>query len=171
MTHQDKLRFLQRAVELAENNAANGSGLPFGAVIVNGNAGGSIVAEAVNGVLQQLDPSAHAEVCAIRLACRELQSTSLTGYVLFSSAEPCLMCAAASFWAGIREVYFAASRQETESFGFPDDTLFQSLCRPERPSGLVTTTQMATDDRERPFRAWKAGSISFSGGLRFPPDR
>ncbi|MDE5605894.1 MAG: nucleoside deaminase, partial [Bacteroidales bacterium] len=102
------LAFMQRAIELAEQNIRQGGG-PFAAVIVKD---GRIVAETGNTVTKSLDPTAHAEVNAIREACRRLQTFELSGCEIYSSCEPCPMCMAAIYWARLDKLYFAATRQD-----------------------------------------------------------
>lgn len=118
--------FLTRAVELARHGSEAGDGGPFGAVIVRD---GRIVAESWNRVVACRDPTAHAEISAIRSACAHLDDFHLTGCTLYASSEPCPMCLAAAYWARIERVVFANSRAEAAAIGFCDDELYGELNR------------------------------------------
>ncbi|GAB3634320.1 nucleoside deaminase [Microbacterium sp. AGC85] len=111
--------YLARAVDLATENVRNEGG-PFGALIVSSD---GQVFEGVNRVTANLDPSAHAEVTAIRNACQALGTFDLSGAVLYTSCEPCPMCLATSLWARVEKVYFAADRNDAADAGF-DDAVF-----------------------------------------------
>ncbi len=115
--------FMQRAIELASENIRKGGG-PFAAVIVKD---GKIVAQTGNSVTKTLDPTAHAEVNAIREACRKLQTFELRGCEIYSSCEPCPMCMAAIYWARLDKLYFAATRTDASKAGFDDDFLYKEL--------------------------------------------
>ncbi|MBS1160968.1 MAG: Cytidine/deoxycytidylate deaminase, zinc-binding region [Proteobacteria bacterium] len=118
--------FLARAVELARLGSESGEGGPFGAVIVHD---GKIVAEAWNRVVASHDPTAHAEIGAIRSACASLGHFHLAGCTLYASSEPCPMCLSAAYWARIERIVFANSRSEAAAIGFCDDELYQELNR------------------------------------------
>lgn len=118
-TQPTPAEYLARAVDLATENVRNEGG-PFGAIVVSAD---GRVFEGVNRVTANLDPSAHAEVTAIRNACQGLGTFDLTGAVLYSSCEPCPMCLATSLWARVERVYFAADRDDAADAGF-DDALF-----------------------------------------------
>lgn len=116
--------FLERAIELASIGMARGHGGPFGAVIVRGD---QILAEGINQVTGSHDPTAHAEVNAIRAACKALRTFTLAGCELYSSCEPCPMCLSAIYWARLDRVYFAASRVDAAEIGFDDAHLYTEL--------------------------------------------
>lgn len=118
--------FLARAVELARQGSELGDGGPFGAVIVRQ---GKIVAEDWNRVVASRDPTAHAEICAIRSACAAADSFHLPDATLYASSEPCPMCLAAAYWARIGRIVFANSRAEAAAIGFCDDELYCELGR------------------------------------------
>ncbi len=120
-------RFLARAIELAQRNIESGHGGPFGAVVVTN---GRIVGEGWNQVIHLNDPTAHAEIQAIRAACAAVNAFHLTDSVLYASSEPCPMCMAAIYWAHIDRVVFANSRAEAAAIGFCDDELYCELSRP-----------------------------------------
>lgn len=145
-------KFLDRAIELSLTDIEEPYARPFGAVIVHE---GAIVAEAFNTAARSNDPTSHAEVNALRAACVRFASHRLPeGCQLYSSAEPCPMCFAASFWAGISEIYFAVPSKEQSKYGFGDDEL-ASLLGANRPRG--TRLETAKLDRAvEAFRRWVA---------------
>ena len=118
--------FLARAVELAQKGSELGEGGPFGAVIVRG---GKIVAEGWNRVVVSRDPTAHAEIGAIRTACAAADSFHLPNSTLYASSEPCPMCLSAAYWARIERIVFANSSAEAAAIGFCDDELYCELGR------------------------------------------
>jgi tRNA(Arg) A34 adenosine deaminase TadA len=119
-------QFLARAIELARQGSASGEGGPFGAVIVRD---GRIIAEGWNRVVASRDPTAHAEIGAIRSACVGLGHFHLHGCTLYASSEPCPMCLSAAYWARIERIVFANSRAEAAAIGFCDDELYSELNR------------------------------------------
>jgi guanine deaminase len=116
--------YLERAIELAGIGMAQGHGGPFGAVVVRGD---QVLAEAFNQVTGSHDPTAHAEVGAIRAACRTLGTFSLAGCEIYSSCEPCPMCLSAIYWARLDRLYFAATRSDAAEIGFDDAFLYTEL--------------------------------------------
>jgi len=125
------IEYLKRAIFLSSQSAnsdGNLTGGPFGAVIVKD---GRIIAEARNQVLIDNDPTAHAEVTAIRAACKAINSFDLTGADLYTSCEPCPMCLMAAKWANIRNIYYAATRKDAAKIGFQDANLYKMLKRGE----------------------------------------
>lgn len=126
-------KYLERAIELAQQGMERGLGGPFGAVVVRDD---QILAEGCNQVTTALDPSAHAEVVAIRAACQRLGSFSLAGCQIYSSCEPCPMCLAAIYWARLDGLYFAASRQDAAAIGFDDEFLYLELEKPAADRSL-----------------------------------
>ena len=119
-------QFLARAIELARQGSASGEGGPFGAVIVRD---GQIIAEGWNRVVASHDPTAHAEISAIRSACAGLDHFRLHGCTLYTSSEPCPMCLSAAYWARIERIVFANSRAQAAAIGFCDDELYSELNR------------------------------------------
>lgn len=142
---------LHRAVELATSNVAVGGG-PFGAVIVM--AGGRRF-EGVNQVTANSDPTAHAEVAAIREACRQIGSHELRGAVLYASCEPCPMCLASALWARIERVVFAAGRNDAARAGFEDAAIYEFFESPIH-RGRLPTAQHRHEEALAPFDAWRA---------------
>lgn len=118
--------FLARAIVLAQKGSESGDGGPFGAVIVRD---GEIVGESWNRVVASGDPTAHAEIGAIRSACAALGHFHLAGCTLYASSEPCPMCLSAAYWAHIERIVFANSRAEAAAIGFCDDELYCELGR------------------------------------------
>lgn len=143
--------WLSRAVRLAVDSVEQGGG-PFGALVVRG---GVLVATGVNRVVPDLDPTAHAEVVAIRAACRDLVDFSLAGATLYSSCEPCPLCLAAALWSRVDRVVYAASRDEAVGAGF-DDRRFSELFKTPPTEWPTPVTGLVVPDAHAPFEAWAA---------------
>lgn len=150
MTSQD---FMQRAIALAVENVRQGGG-PFGAVIVRD---GKILAEGVNRVTANHDPTAHAEVQAIRQAASLLQTFDLQGCDIYSSCEPCPMCLGAIYWAHLDHLYFAASKDDAAEAGFDDAFIYRELPLPIHERKLTTETLLEAEGK-RPFDEWMANT-------------
>ncbi|NMR19933.1 nucleoside deaminase [Cellulomonas fimi] len=146
-------RYLEQAIDVAVRNAA-GSGGPFGAVVV---APDGRVFEGANRVTSAKDPTAHAEVVAIRTACAALDTFDLAGCTLYSSCEPCPMCLAAALWARVDAVRFAADRHAALAAGF-DDVLFYEYLAGTAPEGLMQVVQVEVENPGAPFEAWAANT-------------
>ena len=144
-------RWLARTIELATENVHNGGG-PFGALIVRD---GELVAEGQNRVTATLDPTAHAEVVAIRAACQVVGDFSLAGATLYTSCEPCPLCLSAALWARVDRVVFAADRHDAARGGF-DDREFYELFTRDRSTWHVAIDSVRPDDASAPFDAWLA---------------
>lgn len=151
-------RHLQSAVDLAASNVTDGGG-PFGALVV---LDGAVVATGQNRVTRDMDPTAHAEVQAIRSACRELGTFSLAGATLYSSCEPCPMCLASALWARVDRVLFAADRHDAARGGF-DDLAFYDLFATDRSLWSVRVEQRRDAGSAAPFDAWlaAAGTVAY----------
>ena len=145
-------RHLRRAIELAQRGMAEGFGGPFGAVVVRGD---EILAEGYNQVTSSNDPTAHAEVVAMRAACRVLGNFSLSGCEIYSSCEPCPMCLGAIYWARLDGLYFAASRRDAASIGFDDELLYTELGL-EIPQRRLMTRQALRDEAALMMLGFKA---------------
>lgn len=143
--------FLTRAVELATANIASGHGGPFGAVIVFGD---KIVGEGCNRVVPNNDPTAHAEVEAIRAACATLGRFHLTGCVLYASSEPCPMCLAAAYWARVDRIVFANTRDQAAAIGFCDDDLYCELGLPHAARS-VPIAHLPLPGADEPLKRWR----------------
>jgi len=116
--------YLQQAIDLALENVRSGQGGPYGAVIVKDN---RLVAASGNQVTRNLDPTAHAEIMAIRLACQKLNDFQLQDCILYSSCEPCPMCLGAIYWARLAKVYFACSRHDAAAANFDDSFIYDEI--------------------------------------------
>jgi guanine deaminase len=146
--------FMARALELSLENVRSGRGGPFGAVIVRG---GGIVAEGVNCVTATNDPTAHAEMMAIREACRKLERFELPDCEIYSSCEPCPMCLGAIYWARPGRVYFANSAADAAQAGFDDAFIYEELTLPH-VRRKIPLIQLRHDDALAAFRAWREKS-------------
>jgi guanine deaminase len=147
---QPNLDFLRQAIALATHNVTSGNGGPFGAVVVRH---GKVIAEGVNVVTATNDPTAHGEVTAIRNACKALNTFSLAGCELYSSCEPCPMCLAASHWARLDAVYFAASAEDAAKAGFDDEFLYGEF-RKDPADRTLPEAQFLRDEAWSSFAAW-----------------
>ncbi len=143
---------MQLAVSLAADAVRQRTGGPFGAVIVQHD---QIIGRGQNRVLSLCDPTAHAEVLAIRDACNTLGAFELTDCELYTSCEPCPMCLGAIHWARLKHIYYAASRQDAAAIGFDDELIYQEFAKPlqQRHIGM---TAMAPAEALAVFRAWQS---------------
>ena len=146
--------FMQEAIALATENVATGRGGPFGAVVVRD---GEVIATGVNLVTASNDPTAHAEVTAIRNACKSLATFQLDGCDVYTSCEPCPMCLAAIYWARCRMIYYGNTATDEASVGFDDSRLYGEMKKPmsERSIPIV---QMLPDEAWASFAAWRDAS-------------
>jgi guanine deaminase len=151
MTELDDAHWLARAIELATLNVADGGG-PFGAVVVRD---GVSVAEGQNRVTATLDPTAHAEVVAIRAACQVVGDFSLAGTTLYASCEPCPLCLSAALWARVDRVVYAADRDDAARGGFDDREFYELFSRDRDTWHIIIDTLRAANAPE-PFDAWLA---------------
>jgi guanine deaminase len=147
----DDQHWLSMAVDLAVENVAAGGG-PFGAVVVRG---GELVSTGVNRVTPNLDPTAHAEVMAIRAACGAVGDFSLAGMTLYASCEPCPLCAAASLWARLDRVAYTADREDAAAGGFDDREFYRIFAR-DRAEWPMPLVAVPTASARAPFDAWQA---------------
>ena len=143
--------FLRRAIELARLSVEQGGG-PFGALVARG---GRVIAEGQNRVVAGADPTAHAEIAAIRAAAAALGTHDLSGCELYASAEPCPMCAGAIHWARLDGICFAAGREDAARAGFDDAQLFRELALPPEKRAVPARQALAAEGRA-PFEAWRA---------------
>jgi len=144
--------FIKQAIELAIKNVQNHNGGPFGAIIVKDE---EIIAEGVNLVTATNDPTAHAEMVAIRSACKKLASFQLTGCTLYSSCEPCPMCLGALYWARPDALYFSATKENAAVAGFDDSFIYEELSKPF-DYRAITTKRIPTDLTLKAFDLWKS---------------
>ncbi len=144
-------QFLQQAIDLAHNNVTHHQGGPYGALIVQD---GAVIAESANCVTKALDPTAHAEIMAIRLACKTLNHYKLDNCILYSSCEPCPMCLGAIYWARLKKVYYACSSREAAKAGFDDSFIYDEI--PLAPENRhIAMLQLTLADAKKPFQAWQ----------------
>ncbi|MGD0469166.1 MAG: nucleoside deaminase [Terriglobales bacterium] len=143
--------FMARAIQLSLENVSSGQGGPFGSVIVKE---GITVAEASNQVTATNDPTAHAEVLAIRQACQKLGFFELKGCDLYTSCEPCPMCLGAIYWARIERVYFGNFAADAAKIGFDDSAIYAEITQPhaEREIPMI---QMMREEALAAFREWE----------------
>jgi tRNA(Arg) A34 adenosine deaminase TadA len=144
--------FLRRAIALATENVMKGKGGPFGAVVVRD---GLIVGEGANAVTLTSDPTAHAEVNAIRAAAKALNTFALSGCELYTSCEPCPMCLAAAYWARLDAIYFGAGACDAARAGFDDAFLYEEM-RKSHELRKVPIQQILSDEAQASFDAWMA---------------
>lgn len=153
-THTDN--WMQKAIELSANNLQPNQegfaqGGPFGAVIIKD---GKLIAQGVNQVTSTCDPTAHAEIVAIRNACRVLNTFDLSGCEMYSSCEPCPMCLAAIYWARLDKVFYANTRQDAAAIEFDDENLYQEVCRPVENRQLPMQ-HFPSKEALEVFKAWQ----------------
>ncbi len=141
--------FMKEALDLAVENVRSGGG-PFGAVIASD---GEIIARGANRVTDRHDPTAHAEVMAIRSACTSVGHFELTGCTLYTSCEPCPMCLGAIYWARLDRVVYAATRRDAARAGFDDNHIYQEIEKPPSERSMPME-RVAEDASHRPFDAW-----------------
>jgi guanine deaminase len=144
------LELIARVIELAVENVRSGKGGPFAALVARD---GIILGTGVNQVTSTRDPTAHAEITAIREACRRLNDFQLTGCDLYTSCEPCPMCLGAIFWARPSRVFFASSREEAAAAGFDDSFIYEQFQIP-RERRRIPLIPVACAEAGRPFEEW-----------------
>jgi len=142
---------MARAIALAVENVRSGRGGPFGAVVVKD---GKIIAEGANSVTTTNDPTAHAEVLAIREACKKLGAFELTGCELYTSCEPCPMCLGAIYWARPARVYFGSTAADAAHAGFDDSFIYQEIAH-NHGARKIPMAQLMRDEALEAFRAWE----------------
>ena len=142
--------YMQRAIELSKQSINSGGG-PFGAVIVKD---GKIIAESANSVTQDNDPTAHAEINAIRKAAKAMNTFDLSGTTIYSSCEPCPMCLSAIYWARIDNLFFANTRQDAQKIGFDDEFLYNEIQLPI-DKRTIATKQILRNEALQVFKMWE----------------
>ncbi len=150
MIEQDE-KFMRRAIELAREGMEKGAGGPFGAVIVKD---GEIVGEGYNCVTSTNDPTAHAEVVAIRAACQNLESFQLDGCAIYASCEPCPMCLGAIYWARPARILYAATRHDAANIGFDDQFIYEEIER-EACERQIKTVNLLREEGLKVFENWR----------------
>jgi guanine deaminase len=142
--------FMLEAIELAVENVRTGRGGPFAALVVKD---GEVVARGANLVTTSNDPTAHAEVVAIRAACRSLESFQLDGCDLYTTCEPCPMCMGAIYWARLRRVFYAGTREDAAAAGFDDQFIYEEIAKAPGERH-IEMTPLLRDASQRAFDAW-----------------
>jgi guanine deaminase len=150
MSGTDRNKFMKEAIIKAEENILTGQGGPFGAVVVRD---GKIIAAVGNRVTSTNDPTAHAEVVAIREACKALDTFDLTGCEIYASCEPCPMCLGAIMWARIDRLYYAADRIDASRAGFDDELFYTELALPVEKR-MLRPTQLLQKEANEVFDKW-----------------
>jgi len=150
MTEKDEY-FMRRAISLAQEGIDSNSGGPFGAVVVKD---GEIIGEGCNRVTSTNDPTAHAEVVAIRNACQKLNSFQLDDCILYTSCEPCPMCLGAIYWARPSKIFYAATHIDAANIGFDDQFIYEEI---ERETGerQIKTVNLLREEGLKVFRNWE----------------
>jgi tRNA(Arg) A34 adenosine deaminase TadA len=141
---------MAQAIQLALEGVRAGEGGPFAALVVRD---GKVIASGCNQVTSRNDPTAHAEIVAIRAACAAMQSFSLAGCELYTTCEPCPMCLAAAYWARVQKIVYACDRADAARAGFDDATIYEEFEKPSAERRLALT-QLARDDALTVFQAW-----------------
>jgi len=151
--------FMLKAIDLATENVTSGVGGPFGAVVVRGN---EVIATGVNRVTSTNDPTAHAEVVAIRAACKALDSFQLTGCVVYTSCEPCPMCLAALYWSRCDAIFYGNTAADAAAAGFDDSFLYAEIARP-LDQRRIPIARLLGEEAIVSFNTWcaQAGKIEY----------
>lgn len=149
IAEQDKA-FMREAIKLADESVTNGGG-PFGAIVVKD---GEIIAGSSNSVTISNDPTAHAEVNAIRKACQKLGTFNLSGCVIYTSCEPCPMCLGAIYWAHIDRIYYGNTRKDASEIDFADDFIYEELGK-DLSKRSVPFIPLLHEETILTFKAWK----------------
>lgn len=142
---------MARAIELSLENVGSGKGGPFAALIISQ---GTVLAEGANLVTSANDPTAHAEIVAIRKACKKLGSFELRGCEMYATCEPCPMCLGAIYWARLERIYFAASSTDAAKIGFDDSLIYDQL-KKKLATRKIPMTQLMRKDALRVFPVWQ----------------
>jgi len=142
-------KFMTRAIELSIKSVNSGTG-PFGAVIVKDN---QIISEGFNTVTLTNDPTSHAEIVAIRIACKSLDNFSLEGCDLYTTCEPCPMCLSAIYWARVSKIYYANTRDDAKKIDFSDALIYEELSKTIKER-IIPMNQMMRDEASKAFDLW-----------------
>ena len=148
---KDDEKFMQQAIDLSIDNVANGGG-PFGAVIARD---GEVIATGTNRVTADCDPTAHAEVNAIRAACAKLKSFKLTGCTIYTSCEPCPMCLSAIYWAGIDRIFYGNTKLDAKQINFDDSFIYDQIAL-DYSERSIPCINIMREQALAGFRAWTA---------------
>lgn len=148
-------KFMRIAIHLSEENVTKGLGGPFGAVIVKD---GKIIGESANTVNQNLDPTAHAEIAAIRLACKNLNTIELTGAIIYTSCEPCPMCLGAIYWSGISGIYYGNTKKDVAAIDFDDEFIYQEIEKP-LANRKLPIKGLLRNEAQHAFNLWEKSPL------------
>ena len=148
---ENQKKFMREAIRLSIENVQSGNGGPFGTVIVKN---GNIIASGVNKVTQSNDPTAHAEIVAIRSACETLGTFQLVGCEIYCSCEPCPMCLGAIYWARPDRIYFANTKEDAADINFDDNFIYNEL-DVSTSQRKLPTTQLLRDEAQMAFTQWR----------------
>jgi len=156
MTPQEENeKFMKMAIALSEQNVTRLLGGPFGAVIVKD---GKLIAKSANKVTTSNDPTAHAEVSAIRKACKKLKTFDLSGCVIYTSCEPCPMCLGAIYWSRIDLIYYANTKKDAANIGFDDQFIYDEIDLAMNKRRLPVV-QLLREEAQQAFKQWSASAI------------
>ena len=144
-------QFMRRAITLSRENVSQRNGGPFGAVIVKD---GVIIGEGFNRVTASNDPTAHAEVVAIRAACAHINNFDLSGAVIYTSCEPCPMCLSAIYWARLGNIYYANTKSDAANIQFDDDFIYQEIAKSPQ-ARAIPMTQLLRNEAQQAFMDWQ----------------
>ncbi len=148
---ENQKKFMREAIRLSIENVQSGNGGPFGTIIVKN---GNIIASGVNKVTQSSDPTAHAEIVAIRSACETLGTFQLVGCEIYCSCEPCPMCLGAIYWARPDRIYFANTKEDAADINFDDNFIYNEL-DVSISQRKLPTTQLLRDEAQMAFTQWR----------------
>ncbi|ACX95702.1 nucleoside deaminase [Halothiobacillus neapolitanus] len=152
VVHEQEKQIMRQAIEFSREKMIAGFGGPFGAVI---SRNGEVIATGFNQVTSANDPTAHAEVSAIRAACQVLNTFDLSGCEIYTSCEPCPMCLSAIYWARLDRIYYANSRQDAADIGFDDAFLYEEIAK-DIPDRQIPTIRLLEKEAILPFNEWRA---------------
>ncbi len=151
MEQEQHEKYMRMAISLSEQNVLKNLGGPFGAVVVKD---GKVIAKSGNKVTTNNDPTAHAEVSAIRLACKKLKTFDLSGAVIYTSCEPCPMCLGAIYWSRIETIYYGNTKADAAAIDFDDKFIYDELEQPMDKRQLPIK-QMLRDEAQQAFKLWE----------------
>lgn len=158
MQNWEHEKFMRMAIRVSEGNVTHALGGPFGAVIVKD---GKLLAKSANKVTTILDPTAHAEVSAIRIACKKLKTYDLSGCVIYTSCEPCPMCLGAIYWAHIDKIYYANTKKDAQLIGFDDQFIYDEIALPMN-SRKLQIEQILREEAQVAFRLWDQSDMKIT---------
>jgi guanine deaminase len=153
--NKEHQKFMRLAIKLADKNVQKNIGGPFGAVIVKK---GKVIAKSANKVTLKNDPTAHAEVSAIRIACKKLKTFDLQGCIIYTSCEPCPMCLSAIYWSHLDEIYYANTKEDAARIGFDDQFIYEEIALPYEKR-KVPIKQMLRNEAINSFNLWDSSEM------------